>query len=242
MSTTWRGRVRSSQSRTALEVTVRPTRTAASGRILSPRASSASRWSAVATTHAGRSSLLASWERPRTWAMGSPRTGQPAQAAKRLASAAQRSSRSSPPPGHGPATTTPRSCPATISARSANSGDGSRPPFPSPRPAPTAVVDAAGAGTADAGSSGSRRGQLRWTGPGSEPEASPTAVSAHPIAAPGLASSGTGRSMLQRTAVPKRPTWSMVWGEPQPLSSGGRSAVQTMSPMPAWDASTTAGR
>ena len=92
------------------------------------------------------------------------------------------------------------------------------------------------------GSSGSRRGQLRWTGPGSVPEATSTAVSAHLIAASGLASPATGRSMLQRAAVPYKPTWSMVWGEPQPRSSGGRSAVQTTTPTPAWEASTTAGR
>ena len=241
ISTTWRGRLRSSQSRTGLVVTVRPTSTAASGRRASARASSASRWSAVATTHPGSCPAPAG-SRHRTCEMGSPSRGQPAQAANRLASAAQRSSRSSPPPGQGPATTTPRSHSATTPANCDNSTGRSRPSSVSTWAAPTSGEDAAGAGTVDTGSSGSRRGQLRWTGPGSGPDADPTAVPAHPMAAPGPVSSTTGRSRLQRTAVPYRPTWSMVWGEPQPRSSGGRSAVHTIMGMPAWEASTTAGR
>ena len=56
---------------------------------------------------------------------------------------------------------------------------------------------------------------------------------------PGRAS-GTPASQNQRTAAPYSFSWSMVWFAPVPRSSGGRSAVSTISGTPASSASITA--
>ena len=56
---------------------------------------------------------------------------------------------------------------------------------------------------------------------------------------PGRAS-GTPASQNQRTALPYSFSWSTVWLAPVPRSSGGRSAVSTISGTPASSASITA--
>jgi hypothetical protein len=57
-----------------------------------------------------------------------------------------------------------------------------------------------------------------------------------------MEASGTPGLARQRSAASYKRDWSMVWGEPIPCASGGRSAVQAMSGTPAWWASVTAGR
>ena len=89
--------------------------------------------------------------------------------------------------------------------------------------------------------SGSRKGRLRWTGPGRSPVASATARAPSERHVVAIATSGTPGSWNQRTAVVKRRSWSIVCGAPTSRSSGGRSAVQTRSGTSAWWASTTAG-
>ena len=91
--------------------------------------------------------------------------------------------------------------------------------------------------------SGSRNARLRWTGPG---PAGPWSASAKARTARGRQvsswpSAGTPGVSAQRVAEPKRPVCSMVCGAPVWCSSGGRSAVHTMSGTRPWCASTTAG-
>ena len=89
---------------------------------------------------------------------------------------------------------------------------------------------------------GSRKARLRCTGPGPW---GPRVDSANARAASGLhvrswPSVGTPGETAHRVAVVKIPTWSIVCGAPVSWSSGGRSAVQTISGTRAWCASTTA--
>ena len=58
---------------------------------------------------------------------------------------------------------------------------------------------------------------------------------------PGGGQLGAPGCTSHRTALPKRPSWSTVWGAPKPWSSGGRSAVTATMGTPAWWASMTAG-
>ena len=92
-------------------------------------------------------------------------------------------------------------------------------------------------------SSGSRKGRFRWTGPGpGRPRRWPRPPTGRPATAttPGWRRRARPGSANQRTARPKGGVWSMVWGAPTSRSSGGRSAVQTMSGTRARSASTTA--
>ena len=91
--------------------------------------------------------------------------------------------------------------------------------------------------------SGSRNARLRWTGPG-------PVGSVHRLGeGPDGQGSPRGLLALDGYAGRRRPTggrgeepaWSMVCGAPVSCSSGGRSAVQTISGTRAWCASTTAG-
>ncbi len=95
------------------------------------------------------------------------------------------------------------------------------------------------------GTSGSRNGTLRWTGPQS-PEAPRAAATARDTTARHWACwparrSGVPSSCDHRTAAPNMPGWTVVWLAPVPRSSGGRSALSTMRGTMPWWASSTAG-
>src|SRR5690606_41734528 len=94
------------------------------------------------------------------------------------------------------------------------------------------------------GRSGSLNGKLRCTGPGGPPAARANAwrASARAWAISSGVFSGTGTSAYHLTWSPKILSWSMVWGEPMPRASGGRSAVSTMRGTCPTYASTTLGR
>ncbi len=100
--------------------------------------------------------------------------------------------------------------------------------------------------SAASGTSGSRKDRFRWTGPGSPDRTPVAAASARPSRFLASASSpalpcGAGTSTKKRTALPKIRTWSVVWLAPVPRISCGRSAVNTTSGTPEWEASSTAG-
>ena len=92
-----------------------------------------------------------------------------------------------------------------------------------------------------AGTSGSRKARLSWTGPGGVSSKAPVAAaSAVSTARSGLLPAGT--SAAKRTCSPNRSSWMVVWLAPVPRSSSGRSAETTTSGTAAWLASITAGR
>ena len=96
-----------------------------------------------------------------------------------------------------------------------------------------------GAGT---GPRGSRNWQFKCTGPGRAPRR--TRVAAFAAVAQtraGAPSPGGGRSASKRAKDPKIFVWSMVWFAPEPLSSGGLSAVSSRSGELLSAASTAAG-
>ncbi len=93
------------------------------------------------------------------------------------------------------------------------------------------------------GSNDARNGRFRCTGPAGASVAVATArptTSLTSASGPGPVS-GTGSSAYHLQARPYRCAWSMVWAAPRSRSSGGRSAVNTMSGTRPWNASTTAG-
>ena len=93
------------------------------------------------------------------------------------------------------------------------------------------------------GTSGSRNGRLRCTGPAGGPWAAANArqaIARQVAPAPSTASGGPG-SQNQRTASPYSLAWSIVWPAPVSRSSGGRSAVHTSIGTRACAASITAG-
>ena len=167
---------------------------------------------------------------------GSASSGQPA---------ARASSVSGPGSAPSPATITPRSVQgrsrAAGAAAPANRVQGAPPGRPASDSAPSAVLTPSGS----PGTSGSRSGRFRCTGPGMPPAAPLARAQARPAserqypARPGRAS-GTPTSQNQRTASPYSLSWSMAWLAPVPRSSGGRSAVSTSSGTPASSASMTA--
>ena len=174
---------------------------------------------------------------------GSARTGQPDGAREPLGHRRDRRPRPSPRPR------APRGC-ARTSAASAGHVVGRR--CRAARStvrihgAPPARPGASSSG-APVGTSGSRNGRFRCTGPAGGPvacrdraarERTPTCVRVRRVAREPRAGPG---SWNHRTAPPNRWVWSMVWPAPQSRSSAGRSAVHTSSGTRAWCASTTAG-
>ena len=93
------------------------------------------------------------------------------------------------------------------------------------------------------GRSDARYGRSICTGPeGAATEvATARAATSRARAAAAAPGSGTGSSANHLQAGPYSRAWSMVWAAPRSRSSGGRSAVSTMSGTRAWYASTTAG-
>ncbi len=209
-----------SQPASTLDAQGSPIRSTTSGIISPAKPSSRNKASAAPTT----------WGPARRQPEGgSASTGQPSSAPRALRGAASSL-------GHRPTTMMPRA-PARRWSASSPRSDAALPPIS------CQALCSVRAGGSSPGSprSGSRNGRLRWTGPG---PTGPLAASARARLANDrhmgrAASSGTPRSENQRTARPKRCTWSMVCGAPTSCASGGRSAVQTMSGTPAWCASTT---
>ncbi len=219
-----------SQALATLLVTGAPTRTTRSGEYACAKPSTRSSASYVDTAF-----------RPvRSPDSGSAIRGQPA--ARANASATPGST-----PAPHPATTRPRGCARTSAAkRAASAAAGSRCAgdvrIQGAPPARPGVSNR----SAPVGTSGSRKGRLRCTGPAGGPDAYAAARLASArqrllaSEAASVASGGPG-SWNQRTALPKSPDWSIVWPAPQSRNSAGRSAVHTSKGTRAWCASTTAG-
>ena len=168
---------------------------------------------------------------------GSASTGHPATSAKR-------NTVDGLTPAPQPATTSPRGRSATRwASASSTSTDGARTPGALAVHGRSSERPGASTSSSPVGTSGSRNGRFRCTGPATGPSAAPTAREAsarHAAPTPGR-SVGTSGSWNQRTAAPKSFTWSTVCPAPVSRSSGGRSAVHTINGTRPWWASSTAG-